>query len=504
MDARLDAPVRPPRAWAALALPAAALLGWLVQRWDAVPVLAGLLAVLAAAAVLLRSEWATPAGVFLLYTNLPAVAHQLHGVPQAAAAGFLLLFALPLVPALLFRGARLRTDATLRWMMLYLAALLLSSLAARDQGIALDRVRTFVAEGLLLYWLVLNTVRSVPALRRVVWTALAAGSLLGALSLYQSATRDYDQQFGGLAQRELRFEDPQAVRAPGEYRRADRAAGPLGDENRFGQVMIVLLPLATLAYRRSRERRLRLAAAAAGVLVLAGVLLSYSRGAFVTLVLLLGAYALLRWARPSRIALGAAALALAVSLAAPAYLQRIATIRNATELAGEAPQENADATMRGRLTEMLAALHVAMDHPLLGVGPGQYAPFYSEEYQQNPDIKFRDIQKSRRAHTLYFELAAETGIVGLSLFMAAVGTLLRGLWRERRRWLGVRPLYADVATAFGLSLLAYLGTAVFLHLAYERYFWFLLALAGAALQLLRDAPVRRPRAARRPLATEAA
>lgn len=488
MHFRLTAPHRPVAFWPALSIPGAGALGWLVVQFDAAPVLVGLLALAAAAALVCRSEWATPAAVFLLYTNLPALGHQFHGMPRAAAAAFLLLFALPLVRALVVRRERLRIDAVLTWMLLYLVALLLSSLVARDQNIALARVGTYVAEGLLIYWLVLNTVRSTPALRKTVWSVLAAGSLLGGLTVYQAATRNYDQQFGGLAQRQLRFEEEQASRPRGEYRRADRAAGPLGDENRFAQVMIVLLPLATLMYRRSGSPALRLGAAAAGGAILAAVLLTYSRGAFVTLILLLLAYVALRWARPSRIMIGGAALAVVLLFAVPGYLQRISTIGSATQLVGDAPQEEPDATMRGRLTEMLAALHVFVDHPVLGVGPGQYAPFYSFEYQQNPDIKFRDIQKVRRAHTLYFEMAAEVGIFGLSFFLAAVGTLLRGLWQERIRWLRVRPLYADVATAFGLSVMVYLSTAVFLHLAYERYFWFLLAMAGASLQILRRTP----------------
>ncbi len=501
MDLRLASPARLPWTRVALALPAVALT-YLVQRFDAPPVLAAVLVLAAAAAILLRPEVATPAGVFVLYTNLPAVAHQFHGVPQAAAAGFLLLFALPLVPLLVFRREPVRIDATLRWMLVYLTIVLLSSFAARDPAIALDRVRTFLVEGLLLYWLVLNTVRSLKTLRRVIWTVLAAGSLIGGLSLYQNATGDFGRQFGGMAQRQLMYEYKFAADPEGKFRRAARAGGPIGDENRFGQVLIVLLPLAALAYRRSRPPRLRLCAAAAGGVILSGVLLTYSRGAFVTLVMLLAAAVVVRWARPGRLAAGIAVLGLGVALTAPAYFQRISTIGTATELVGENAQEETDATMRGRLTEMLAALHVFLDHPVLGVGPGQYAPFYSEEYQQNPDIKFRDIQKSRRAHTLYFELAAETGLVGLTAFLAAIGALLRGLWLERRRWLGVRPLCADVATAFGLSLLAYLGTAVFLHLSYERYYWFLLAMAGSALYVLRTLPEPRPRRSRQPLSRE--
>jgi hypothetical protein len=37
-----------------------------------------------------------------------------------------------------------------------------------------------------------------------------------------------------------------------------------------------------------------------------------------------------------------------------------------------------------------------------------------------------------------------------------------------------------MATAFALAVIAYLTTGMFLHLAYERYMWILLALAASA------------------------
>mgnify|MGYP006176969325 CR=1 FL=1 len=46
-------------------------------------------------------------------------------------------------------------------------------------------------------------------------------------------------------------------------------------------------------------------------------------------------------------------------------------------------------------------------------------------------------------------------------------------------WLNRRPELADLATGFILALGAYLGTGVFLHLSYERYYWILIALAAA-------------------------
>jgi hypothetical protein len=41
-----------------------------------------------------------------------------------------------------------------------------------------------------------------------------------------------------------------------------------------------------------------------------------------------------------------------------------------------------------------------------------------------------------------------------------------------------------IAAGFSLVVLAYLGTGVFLHLAFERYYWFIVALTAAAAGVL--------------------
>jgi O-antigen ligase len=136
---------------------------------------------------------------------------------------------------------------------------------------------------------------------------------------------------------------------------------------------------------------------------------------------------------------------------------------------------------------MLAAFHVFLDYPLLGVGPGHYSPYYSVEYMSNPEIAFRNITTTRRAHSLYFELAAETGVIGLAFFLGMVFHVLRALWGLRRRLMQTRSDLANLATGFFLGLLMYYTTALFLHLSFQRYYWLFFGVAAAAIQLLRQA-----------------
>ena len=67
-----------------------------------------------------------------------------------------------------------------------------------------------------------------------------------------------------------------------------------------------------------------------------------------------------------------------------------------------------------------------------------------------------------------------------------MAVLLVTLWelaKARRKWIGRRTDLANMATAFSLSVVTYMTTGIFLHLSYARYFWLIMALAGAAASI---------------------
>lgn len=268
-------------------------------------------------------------------------------------------------------------------------------------------------------------------------------------------------------------------------RLSDRAAGPVGDPNRYAQILLVVLPLATFLFWAERSPWRKLAILGGCGVLLCGVLLSYSRGAFVTLALMVALLVVLGSIRLVHVAVAILLLAVAIPFVAPSYYERIQTLIGAEGLVTKDPSIETDRVFKGRATEMLASLHVFLDHPLLGVGPGQYMPFYSQQYQLDPDVQLRQVATHRRGHDLYLEMAAETGLLGLTLFMSIPIVLLRKLWRTRRSCAVSQPQLARLATSFCFAIIAYLGTGVFLHLAFERYYWFLLALAAAALYVIR-------------------
>lgn len=488
---------RPALWFALIAAVATAVLALLVARFDPFMVMGLLLAVAALAVVVIRPGMAVGIVALVIYLNIPAILTQRYDIPEIAAGSIILLLGVPLVAHCVLRRRRLRGDRAFTMMLVFLGTLLLSSTVAIDKNLALGRVQGYVFEGILLFWLILNVVRDLPSLRKMMVAFLAAGAVVSALALYQDVSGNYSQDFGGLAYRNYDVARDGTLDtlagARTERGRFDRAQGPVNEPNRFAQIMVVLLPMAVYLIRTSRSQLFRGGVAVMGLLVLIGVVLTLSRGGIIALGLMALAMSAVGWIRTSRMAIGVAGVLFIVPVLTPFYMDRIASITNITYLVGNdgSTIREADGAMRGRLTEMLAAFNVFLDHPLVGVGPGQFAPYYVQDYSRDPDIQFRDIREARRAHTLYFELAAENGIIGLVSFMAIVLLLVQRLWKARKALEHRLPGLADLATACWLSLLAYLCTAVFLHMSYQRYYWLLLATAAAALHVVTSEAHRR-------------
>jgi putative inorganic carbon (hco3(-)) transporter len=466
-----------------IAVTATAAVATLVLQ---LPVTAALALVAAPLGVGVLIQWphaATLLATFLLYINFPAILTKQVGLPAPIAGAFILLLAFPLFHLLLMRRERLRGDATLVLMLAFAGVAALASLRAADGSAGVQYIMQFITEGVVLYWLFVNVIRTRVVLQRVVLAALVAGAVTSGLSLYQQVTGSYHQEFGGLAYRNYVPEQDEDADIAVRARSYHRAQGPVDEPNRYAQTLLVLLPLAVVSWRNATTAVARHLSAGTGLLILIGTALTLSRGAFVAMVFIAGAMVLLKWFRPAHLVLALVVAGLLVPVTSPRFVPRMLSIIDARYLAADDPASRtaADGAIRGRTTSMLTALQMYLDHPLLGVGPGQFRQHY-RAYSDNPDIKFRAIQGTRRAHNLYLEIAAETGTIGLAVFMAILVGLMRRLWRMRRSANNVQA--GDLAAAFVLSLAAYLASGMFLHLAYQRYLWLIVACAGAAVHVL--------------------
>jgi O-antigen ligase len=141
-----------------------------------------------------------------------------------------------------------------------------------------------------------------------------------------------------------------------------------------------------------------------------------------------------------------------------------------------------DTSLRGRSSEMLTGLAMFKEHPILGVGVSNY-PIQYQRYAQLIGIEFR--AEERDPHSLYVQLLAETGILGTVTFLGMVFFLLNALGKAVRAAEKVHRLeeWLPWLNSIRLAILSYMLTSIFLHSAFIRYFWLLVAMALAGIQI---------------------
>lgn len=437
--------------WAPLALLGGLGVGWLaLSRLELIPAVV----------------------VFGLYLNLPVVAARFHGLPMALGLAFFGLLAAPVALRVLLRREPLHVDATFVTMLLLLAAFAASSLGARDTALALEKMIKFAFEGAMIYLLLLNAIRSEGDLRTVLWGLLAAAAIAGAVVTHQELTKNFEDLYGGLAQRHAEF------KVGSDWR--DRAAGPIGDPNYFAQILLIPLPVAIVFAVTERSLGLRLAAVAVAALIVSAIGLTYSRGGAIGLGAVLLLIALLLRVRPPVIIAGGLSLLVVLSAVSPEFFSRAASILDLRHIVSD--QGVQDRSFAGRLGENLAAWNVFIDHPVFGVGPDNFIRYY-QEYADEIGMLFH--AEDRPAHNLYLSVAAEMGLVGLLVTLAVMVIPLIQLWSVYRDFGASNPFLSRTAAALFAAIIGYMLTGVLLTLAYERYFWCLLALAGSTSLLAR-------------------
>ncbi len=445
--------------------------------YAALAVAAGALGLVALAAPGL----ATPVAVLLIYSNVTVVAVRFHDVPKLAGQAVIALLLVPLLHELVLRRRPVVVHPILALLFLFGALQGLALLFSENPAAAVPALVEYLVEGLLVFFLITNVVRTEADLRRATWALLLAGLIMSAVPIYQQVTRDFDSVYGGFGQTTDTGFRTGGVTDRGSEVRQHRLSGTIGEQNRFAQNLLMLVPLGLSLVWSERRRGPRLLAAGLTCVAGLGCVLSFSRGSAVAFAMMLAVMVVMRLVTPRQLlALGLGALL--VTAALPQYWARLTTMQNLPGLfSGDVSHEtNPDSSFKGRLTEMLAAGMVFADHPVVGVGPGLFGD-YSQEYGNRLGI--RRLEGARQAHSLYLGIAAETGVAGIACFLAVLFVACTGLLETRRRWKAVRPELAHAATGYFLAILAYMTTGLFLHMSYARFFYLVLGLGAAVITI---------------------
>ncbi|MFN8161330.1 MAG: O-antigen ligase family protein [Solirubrobacterales bacterium] len=258
-----------------------------------------------------------------------------------------------------------------------------------------------------------------------------------------------------------------------------RLQGAAGDPNFFAGQLVGGLALACglLATTRNAAARIWLAAS---LFVLAyGIVASQSRGGFAALIVaaIAALIAVRRYRAQVLLLVAGIGAVLALWLASdPGAWERIST--SGSRSAGSAGGS-------GREDLWTIALRMSGDHPINGVGYNNFAvqaPNYTREPGTLTGVIH--VENHQEVHNAYLSLLAETGFIGLALFLGVTGACVAAAVRAGRKFASAGDPRAEVfSQSIAVALAGMLGAAFFLSQAADKRIWVLMGMAAASLSI---------------------
>lgn len=266
---------------------------------------------------------------------------------------------------------------------------------------------------------------------------------------------------------------------PGEERFSFNWSESIGNSNDFAAHLLMTVPFLLFIVLRPRTRLLfRLVCVLPIFLALFEILRTASRGALVALVVTV-LLLLLRGSMKQRIAIGATAI---VALAAMiAFLPR-ETWNRMLSFSNNESGASEEALESSQIRENLLkeSIKCTLEHPLLGVGLGQFGFYESGARSQPGHVGWRP------AHNSYTQISSECGIPALLLYLAALVWAFMLLARIKKR--ASEPNRGEMlaaAYAIRVAIVGYSVAILFLNFGYAFQFLLVSGLIEAMWRVVR-------------------
>lgn len=366
---------------------------------DAVMV-GGAVAVAAAAIVaLVAAGWVGPFTLVLAVLPLPALVESTDlRIALAAPVTAMVVFGW-LANAVLERRNIMPRGIPPRTGTLLMGAFVSATLLAQHHLVS---VREMINLGVLAFLLVaaVNVFEETPgAMRTVARILVIVGGLCGALAVLEGV---------GII--------------PGSFPRSGsglyRAALGFGQPNALGLFLVVVFPFAILEWSDAHRPGTRVLAGAAACCIFLGLLFTFSRGSWLSVLAGMTALVLVgewRWV-------------------ARAWVVAIAGLIVVDVVSGGLLRDTVQRTIGDWIIEqrallMLAGLAMFLAYPILGVGPGGFAESLDRVGAQIPAL----VDFKPTPHNAYVQVAAETGAIGFVTYVAFVLVVFMRLVRTVRQ-----------------------------------------------------------------------
>jgi putative inorganic carbon (HCO3(-)) transporter len=327
--------------------------------------------------------------------------------------------------------------------LLFVVTALLSIPLALNRGEAWDEFNGTFIRAVLMFVVMVNAVRTERRLRALLWLALAISCFLAV-----SAISDY--RAGRLADQGARV--------------AGAVGGMFGNPNDLALHLVTMVPVAVALCFAKRNPLSKIAYAICAALLVAGIVVTFSRGGFLGLI---GAGGVLAWklGRRHKLAVGVCAIVAAIGfvvLAPGEYAARLGTITSvSSDITGSSSQRQA---------LLIRSLQVTARHPLFGVGMGNFHTVSIHELV---------------SHNAFTQVSAEMGLAALAIYVWFIVAPLRRLREIERDTFAARRASRFYYLAVGLqaALVGYVVSSFFASVAYNFYVYYLVGYAVALRRL---------------------
>ena len=231
--------------------------------------------------------------------------------------------------------------------------------------------------------------------------------------------------------------------------------------NDLAAYCILQLSMAYGLYVLEAKGPVRLATRMGLVVLPMVILLTKSRGAFLGFA---GFLLFVLWGHKRRgqaIGITVVVAALLIFVAPSGVLDRVVALRN-IQTTGDVAAADQEGSAEQRYEIWRVARSIIRENPVVGIGLGAY-PREHLLAAQRPQFK-ATARGYRDTHSTYLNVAAETGLVGLLIFMASYLFTFVSVDKTRRKLKKLRPataqtLYALEIGAFGFFIAALFASA---------------------------------------------
>ncbi len=254
-------------------------------------------------------------------------------------------------------------------------------------------------------------------------------------------------------------------------------SGFLGDENDFALYLAMMIPIAYFGLFKKNSIKIKFLYFLSIGLLVTGIISSFSRGGLVGLI----GVAFFCWLMtPKKVLILTVCVIVALtgfSLVSTKYKADMATIAQGAE----------ESTGGERLYSWKCGLKMFYDNPIFGVGPGNF-PWRFAEYEPPEKWKGRS-HGGRAAHSLYFTLLPELGLVGVICYFIMIYAPYKE-FKSKQSYIDFKKLQPDdlsilkglkslLFSIYGI-LFGFLLAGIFLSVLYYPHFWIVCGLLGSS------------------------